>query len=295
MLSYTRLNNKYPASGWRIHDHMTKPRQSLQQSLANRRDGSIVVIQSTSSSNMRHGTTIVSTHQGRRASDEGEVHYDVALRIEPCYSAVQEASLSRGRCRSLESEFGDDDLLAREALMGVGDVVLELLQRFTIPVKVDVVVVASSVARVQEGLQPVQTLASVGRRGNGWQAFVDSQGVDVLLVPGSGVSGRDALEIGLVEREDISPPLLLRSVRKFPNGGRSAVLGCLHTNEVHIRCLGRPPGLPVVHPRNLATASELGGRNGVVLVVPRPGKTTLGGRSNTSESDEGNSEGTHDE
>ena len=82
------------------------------------------------------------------------------------------------------------------------DVALELREAGAVPVQVDVVEEAPAAARVDHLVQPVKALVRARARGDGGERLLDLQGVDVLLVPRRRLAGRDAVDVGLVERED---------------------------------------------------------------------------------------------
>ena len=68
--------------------------------------------------------------------------------------------------------------------------------------KVDVVSVAVSAAGREEGVEPVKALASVRAGRDSGEGLLDGERVDVLLVPGRRLARRNAVDVGLVERED---------------------------------------------------------------------------------------------
>ena len=80
------------------------------------------------------------------------------------------------------------------------DVLLERREVLTVPMQVDVVESAAG-ARLDHLLQPVETLAGVCAGGDGGERPLDREGLDVLLVPGGRLAGRDATGVGLVQRK----------------------------------------------------------------------------------------------
>ncbi len=82
------------------------------------------------------------------------------------------------------------------------DVALESREVGAVPVQFDVVEEAAATTGIDHLLQPVETLARAGAGGDSRERLLDGKGVDVLLVPGRGLTGRDAVDVGLVERED---------------------------------------------------------------------------------------------
>ena len=89
----------------------------------------------------------------------------------------------------------------RELLVHGVDVVLELGEALAVPVDVDVVVLAAAVARLDHLAEPVQALVLAPARGDRGERLLRRERVDVLLVPGRGLGGRDAVDVGLVQRE----------------------------------------------------------------------------------------------
>ena len=82
------------------------------------------------------------------------------------------------------------------------DVTLELAEAGAVPVQVDVVEEAAAAAGIDHLLKPVKAYARVLAGGDGRERLLDGEGVDVLFVPGCGLAGRNAVDVGLVERED---------------------------------------------------------------------------------------------
>ena len=70
------------------------------------------------------------------------------------------------------------------------------------PYQVDIIAVAPTSTRIEEILQPVKAHTAVRAGRNGRERLLDSQRVDVLLVPVRGAGGADAVQVGLVQRED---------------------------------------------------------------------------------------------
>ena len=68
--------------------------------------------------------------------------------------------------------------------------------------QVDVVEEAATPAGIHHLLQPVKPLARARARGDRGERLLDRERVDVLLVPGGGLAGRDAVHVGLVQGED---------------------------------------------------------------------------------------------
>ena len=81
-------------------------------------------------------------------------------------------------------------------------VTLELAEAGAVPVQVDVVEEAAATAGIDHLLKPVKAHARVLAGGDGGERLLDLQRVDVLLVPRRRLAGRDAVDVGLVERED---------------------------------------------------------------------------------------------
>ena len=82
------------------------------------------------------------------------------------------------------------------------DVALEFSEAVAVPVQVDVVVVAVAVAGTDHLVHPVEALAGARARRDRGERLLDRERVDVLLVPGGGLAGRDAIHVGLVQGED---------------------------------------------------------------------------------------------
>ena len=82
------------------------------------------------------------------------------------------------------------------------DVALEGREVGPVPMQVDVVEVATATAGADHLLQPAKALARARAGGDGGESLLDGEGVDVLLVPGCGLAGGDAVDVGLVQRED---------------------------------------------------------------------------------------------
>ncbi len=85
--------------------------------------------------------------------------------------------------------------------MHSGDVALELGVAVAVPVQVDVVELAAAVARLDHLAEPVVALVLAPARRDRGERLLRRERVDVLLVPGRGLGGRDAVDVRLVERE----------------------------------------------------------------------------------------------
>lgn len=247
-----------------------------EEGLADGGDGSVVVEEASTGTDVGDSTAMVLLEELGRGGDEGEVHDDVCTSIEPRDGLVEEGLLLSGGGGGDEGELGDDDLLVGEATVCVLDVGLELADVGSVPVEVDIVVVASSVADVQEVLEPVKPLTRVGRGGDSRKSLPDSHRVNVLEVPIDGLLRGDVVEVGLIEREHIRPSLLAPSVVQLTNRRRCAVLLCLSTDEVDSGGPSRPPSLPVVHPGHLPAIREPSWVDVLALVEPRVCETSLG-------------------
>lgn len=101
----------------------------------------------------------------------------------------------------------------RELLVHGVDVVLELGVALAVPVDVDEVELAAAVARLDHLAEPVEALVLAPARGDRGERLLRRERVDVLLVPGRGLGGRDAVDIGLVQRE-------------YGCGGRRGIVSC---------------------------------------------------------------------
>ena len=90
----------------------------------------------------------------------------------------------------------------RELLMHRFNVTFELVEVGAVPVQVDVVELAAATARLDHLAEPVEALVLAPTRCDGGECFLSRERVDVLLIPGRRLRGRDAVDVRLVERED---------------------------------------------------------------------------------------------